>query len=164
MRLLSRKSQVPRAEVVSLRGSGAGRLQGQPPRHTVTVSSTLVFNYFLSGRHPGFSPNTEVCLESFQTPGNREMCFQADFDEADSCEAILDKKYGLLLMSRVGRFLRLSSACPVISVPGGEAVSFLWSTLQEGQEFSKGPFMGGGQGKNDFASAVFSTRRRYNLR
>lgn len=55
------------------------------------------------------------------------MCFQTDFDEADSCEAVLDKKYGLLLMSRVGRFLRLSSACPVISVPGGEAVSFLWA-------------------------------------
>lgn len=100
---------------VSLKGSRAGRLKSQPPRHTDTVSSTLVFNSFLSGRHPGFSPNTEVCLESSQTPGNREMCFPADFDEADSCEAILDKKYGLLLMSRVDSYgflqLVLSSLC-----------------------------------------------------
>lgn len=79
------------------------------------------------------------------------MCFQADFDEADSCEAILDKKYGLLLMSRVDSYgflqLVLSSLCLGVRLFPSSGLKALWSTLQEGQEFSKGPFVGGGKGK-----------------
>lgn len=37
-------------------------------------------------------PNTEVCLESSWVLGNREMWFLTNFEEANSCKTILDKK------------------------------------------------------------------------
>lgn len=64
-------------------------------------------------------PNTEVCLESSWVLGNREMWFLTNFEEANSCKTILDKKkkkYGLVKINQAD-FPRFSSTFLVISVP-----------------------------------------------